>query len=82
MSLKRLLYGSIVPRGWLFEEATRNLKGLVGELDDLVPGIIRDDEIYGRNRLTGAVKSKDLGTVAQDQEWEVQYLWWNSESQS
>ena len=82
MSLKRLLYGSIAPRGWLFEEATRNLKGLVGELDDLVPGIIRDDEIYGRDRLTGAVKSKDLGTVAQDQEWEVQYLWWNSESQS
>jgi hypothetical protein len=80
--LERFKLGGIKPEGWLLEEMRRNLEGFVGELDNIVPEIIRDDEIYGRDRLTNLKRTKDIGVAKQDKEWEVQYLWWNSESQS
>ncbi len=36
----------------------------------------------GADRLTNAVRSKDLGVLAKESRWEVQFLWWNSETQS
>jgi DUF1680 family protein len=51
-------------------------------LDELVPDLIEQDDIYGANRLTKTAKTKELGVVAKETQWEVQFLWWNSETQS
>ncbi len=77
-----LTLGEITPKGWLEEQITHNLEGFVGNLDRLVPELIIDDDIYGRDRLTLDVKSKDVGNIAEVGDWNVQYLWWNSETQS
>ncbi len=77
-----LSFGEIKPRGWLLTQMKNDLRnGYVGHLDELVPELIVEDEIYGNDRLTEKIKSKDLGTLASG-EWAVQFLWWNSETQS
>lgn len=75
--------GTIKPQGWMLNQMKHDLEeGFVGYLDQLVPDLIIEDDIYGADRLTKKVKSKDVGTIGQDADWEVQYLWWNSETQS
>lgn len=55
----------------------------MGHLDRLVPDLIVDDDIYGRDRLTAGTAMKDLGAVTDvDLEHPEQFLWWNSETQS
>ena len=82
-TLQTPLSGSITPAGWLKQQLEFDLhQGFVGALDQLVPELITVDDIYGTNRLTIKDKAKDVGAVAQDADWEVQYLWWNSETQS
>lgn len=81
--LKSLKLTQIKPLGWLYNQLQEDvLHGFVGHLDALVPDLIVEDDIYGKDRLSKKVKSKDVGAIAQDQDWEVQYLWWNSETQS
>jgi len=81
--MKWLSLGDIKPDGWMLQQMSHDLReGFVGHLDQLVPDLIIEDEIYGADRLTKSVKSKDVGTIAQDAEYEIQYLWWNSETQS
>jgi DUF1680 family protein len=78
-----LRLGEIRPGGWMRIQMQNDLEhGFVGHLDQLVPDLIQRDEIYGADRLTKAVKTKDLGVVAKETPWEVQFLWWNSETQS
>jgi DUF1680 family protein len=78
-----LPFGTIKPSGWLRAQMAQDLEhGFVGHLDELVPGLIQRDDIYGADRLTRATKTKDLGVVAKEIQWEVQFLWWNSETQS
>lgn len=76
--------GAIKPTGWMAAQMERDLThGFVGHLDQLVPDLIVEDDIYGEDRLTKAVKRKDVGATVDDGgEWEVQFLWWNSETQS
>jgi DUF1680 family protein len=82
-SYEWLAFGDIKPKGWVREQMKRDLtEGFLGKLDELVPDLIEEDEIYGKDRLSKSIKSKDLGNESDDQEWEVQYLWWNSEVQS
>ncbi len=82
-TLAWLSFGAVKPGGWLLDTMSRELKtGYVGQLDRIVPDLIVHDDIYGKDRLTTAVKAKNVGAVAQDADWEVQYLWWNSETQS
>lgn len=77
------LSGKIAPTGWIKQQLEFDLnQGFVGALDNLVPDLIIDDDIYNSHRLTSKDKAKDVGAVAQDADWEVQYLWWNSETQS
>ncbi|RYY88008.1 MAG: hypothetical protein EOO15_10280 [Chitinophagaceae bacterium] len=80
--LRPLPFGSVRPLGWLKEQIEDNLAGYTGHLDSLVPELIVKDDIYGRDRLTPKVKSKDVGAVGAPGEWQVQFLWWNSETQS
>lgn len=74
--------GEIKPAGWIRQQMLGDLEGFVGNLDKLVPGLILEDDIYGKNRLSKTVKSKNLGNISDGGDWEVQYLWWNSETQS
>jgi uncharacterized protein len=77
-----LPFGAIKPAGWLREQMQRDVDGFVGNLDKLVPDLITNDDMYGAKRLTKKVKSKSVGNISEGAEWEVQYLWWNSETQS
>jgi DUF1680 family protein len=75
--------GAIRPAGWMLEQMRRDLEhGFVGRLDRLAPEQMLEDDIYHRDRLTRQVRRKDVGTHTTGAEWEVQFLWWNSESQS
>jgi DUF1680 family protein len=75
--------GAIKPSGWLHAQMSHDLEhGFVGCLDELVPDLIEQDDIYGANRLTKTARIKELGVVAKETQWEVQFLWWNSETQS
>lgn len=78
-----LPFGAIKPAGWMRTQMAHDLEhGYVGHLDELVPGLFARDDIYGADRLTKAAKTKELGVVAKETRWEVQFLWWNSETQS
>jgi DUF1680 family protein len=78
-----LPFGATKPSGWIRGQMQHDLEhGFVGHLDELVPGLIQSDDIYGADRLTRAAKTKELGVVARESQWEVQFLWWNSETQS
>lgn len=80
--LQTLPLNEVKPLGWLHKELQKNMNGFTGHLDSLVPDLILNDDIYGKNRLSKKVKSKNVGAVAEEGDWQVQYLWWNSETQS
>lgn len=77
-----LAISEIKPNGWIKEQIQENLDGYTGRLDTLVPKLIMEDQIYGANRLTNNVKGKDVGALGVEGDWQVQFLWWNSETQS
>lgn len=78
-----IYFGDIKPQGWILDQMQEDLeKGFVGHLDQLVPDLILEDDIYGEDRLTRQVKSKDVGVAVTGEDWEVEFLWWNSETQS
>lgn len=74
--------GEVIPEGWLKEQIQENLNGFTGHLDSLAPDLILGDDIYGKNRLSRKVKNKDVGALGVTGEGQVQFLWWNSETQS
>ncbi len=81
--MEPLPVGATRPAGWMLEQMQHDLaQGFVGRLDRLAPELVIEDDIYGRDRLTKLVKRKDVGTHTTGAEWEVQFLWWNSETQS
>lgn len=81
-ALQPLPFSAIKPTGWLREQLQGNLSGFTGHLDSLTPELIVKDDIYGANRLSRHVKSKNVGAISEDGDWQVQFLWWNSETQS
>src|ERR1700744_4164265 len=81
-ALTPLPFGAVRPGGWLLAQIRDNLNGFTGHLDSLVPSLILQDDIFGRDRLTRDVRHKDVGALAGgDSASQVQYLWWNSETQ-
>jgi uncharacterized protein len=76
-----LPFSDVKPAGWLKEQMQHDLEGFIGHLDSLVPDLILQDDIYGKNRLTAKVKNKNVGAISDGGDWEVQFLWWNSETQ-
>jgi DUF1680 family protein len=74
--------GAIRPTGWLRAQLQENLAGCVGHLDQLAPALVVDDQIYGRDRLSPAVRHKDVGAQGVPKHDQPQLLWWNSETQS
>jgi uncharacterized protein len=79
-----LFFGDIKPEGWMKAQMQFDItEGFVGNLDQLVPELILQDDIYGKDRMTKMVKLKDVGAITDDNgDWQVQFLWWNSETQS
>ena len=77
-----LPFGDIKPLGWLKAQVQENLNGFTGHLDSLAPSLIIEDDIYGKNRLSKEIKNKDVGALGEGGDWQVQFLWWNSETQS
>lgn len=77
--MKHLNY-SIHPKGWLLEQMESELKaGVIDHLDTYVDDLFSDD-IYDNNRLSVKTKPKELGTIEDSNEWNVQFYWWNSET--
>jgi len=72
----------VKPEGWIKKQIRENLDGFVGRLDTLVPKLTMEDKIYGEHRLSEHVKGKDVGALGVPGDWQVQFLWWNSETQS
>jgi DUF1680 family protein len=81
-TFQALPFSAITPTGWLKEQVENNLSGFTGHLDSLVPDLIIEDDIYNKDRLSKKVKSKNVGALADSGNWRVQFLWWNSETQS
>jgi uncharacterized protein len=81
-ALQPLPFGTIKPKGWLKKEIQRNLDGFTGHLDSLAPDLILKDDIYGKDRLSKEVKNKNVGAISDAGDWQAQFLWWNSETQS
>jgi len=77
--LQPLLFGEIKPTGWLKTQMQKDLDGFIGNLDKLVPDLM-SDSIYGSQRLTKKIKTKNVGNITDAPD--PQYLWWNSETQS
>lgn len=77
-----LTLAEVKPEGWIKKQIRENLDGFTGRLDSLIPALTSDDKIYGEERLTEKVKGKDVGALGVPGDWQVQFLWWNSETQS
>ncbi len=74
--------GEIMPGGWLKNTLDSDWNGLVGHLDEMVPVLTVDDDIYGKERLTKNMNAKSVGNALDLGDWDIEYLWWNSETQS
>ena len=79
---KPLTIVEIKPAGWIKDQIRENLDGFTGRLDTLIPKLTMEDKIYGEDRLTKKIKNKDVGALGEEGDWQVQFLWWNSETQS
>jgi DUF1680 family protein len=80
--LKKFQVSDVYPKGWLLEEMTSDLvDGYVGHLDELVPDLIKEDDIYGKNKLGLTTGKKSVGALNEDEDTTGQFMWWNSETQ-
>ncbi len=75
--------GKIKPLDWLHKQMKEDLEeGFVGCLDELVPQLFAEDDIYDKNRRGNKFANFTLG-LARDEGIKVEELqWWNSETQS
>jgi DUF1680 family protein len=81
-ALTPLPFSAVKPLGWLKAQIEENLKGFTGHLDSLCPDLVVTDDIYGKDRLTRRIRKKEVGAFSDNDAAQVQYLWWNSETQS
>jgi hypothetical protein len=79
---KKYSINEIAPKGWLKEKLRQNLNGFTGYLDQLEPSLFQEDDIYGKDRLSKKVQHKNVGAISDAGEFQSQFLWWNSETQS
>jgi DUF1680 family protein len=79
---KKYSINEIAPKGWLKEKLRQNLNGFIGHLDQLEPSLFQEDDIYGKDRLSKKVQHKNVGAISDAGEFQSQFLWWNSETQS
>ena len=86
--MKRVKFGAVKPEGALRASIQSDMDGCIGHLEELAPAIVCDQDIYGEDRLTRLSKQAELGRKPDEHSefegggTEVQFMWWNSESQS
>ena len=86
--MERIRFGAIHPEGDLRNRLQADMDGCIGHLEELAPAIVCQQEIYGRDRLTRMSRQAELGrkpdehTEFEGTGTDVQFMWWNSESQS
>lgn len=81
-----IYFGDIKAQGWLKDEIHKTMEGCIGHLDQLLPELTTDHEIYGKDRITpdavlvelGRKDCSHYGVEGNDK----QFYWWNSETQS
>lgn len=80
-SFEQFPSGSVLPKGWILEMMKNDLnKGMVGALDDLYPGIQKDD-LYNTARRGGMEDIPEMGDlVLTGAAWEKSIMWWNAET--
>jgi hypothetical protein len=73
--------GSTTPAGWLMAMMKNDLEyGMVGALDELYPGITKDD-LYFTARRGGMEDIPEMGDlVLTGAAWEKSIMWWNAET--
>jgi DUF1680 family protein len=73
--------GSVKPKGWILQMMQNDLnKGIVGALDELYPGISKDD-LYNTARRGGMEDIPEMGDlVLTGAAWETSIMWWNAET--
>ncbi|PWE00593.1 beta-L-arabinofuranosidase domain-containing protein [Marinilabilia rubra] len=78
---ENLPVGNNRPTGWMLDMMNNDLEsGMVGALDDLYPGIKKDD-IFNTNRRGGMEDIPEMGDlVLTGDAWEKSIMWWNSET--
>ncbi|TGH78402.1 hypothetical protein E5S35_18890 [Escherichia coli] len=54
-----IFFNDIKPTGWLKNKMEWYMNGHIGELDKLVPHLITEHKIYGRDRLTPRTVLRD-----------------------
>ncbi|MEI7885692.1 MAG: beta-L-arabinofuranosidase domain-containing protein [Clostridia bacterium] len=74
-------FSQIKPMGFLKNYMQRDLDGFIGHLDELLPTLIVEDDIYHLNRRGTGDASPELGLVEIVPGQDDQFAWWNSETQ-
>ncbi|EGY2196284.1 glycosyl hydrolase [Escherichia coli] len=80
-----IFFNDIKPTGWLKNKMEWYMNGHIGELDKLVPHLITEHKIYGRDRITPRTVSAEDGVIKKQNNPDdnmMQYYWWDSETQS
>jgi hypothetical protein len=71
---------TIKPTGWLKKRMEMEVSlNVIDKLPQLVPSIFNDD-IFAKDRIGMHTPPKDLGTLENDDSWNIQLYWWNSET--
>ncbi|RJX27079.1 MAG: hypothetical protein C4537_01255 [Acholeplasma sp.] len=71
---------STKPSGWIKSLMQEEVKHhVIDKLPELLPDLFHDD-LYAKDRIGPHTRPKDLGTVENDQSWNAQFYWWNSET--
>lgn len=80
-SFATLPQGSTRPKGWMADLMDEDLQeGLVGALDELYPGIQKDD-LFHTARRGGLEDVPEMGDlVLTGEAWEQSIMWWNAET--
>lgn len=82
MKVERIKYGKNKPLGMMKEFMEKDLRdGYIGHLDELLPELITDDDVFGKNRRTKHKGNLDLGTRYHVENLTGEYMWWNCETQ-
>ena len=73
--------GATMPKGWIKAMMEFDLtEGMVGALQDLYPGIKKDD-LYRVHRRGGMDDIPEMGDIVlTGADWETSIMWWNSET--
>ncbi len=81
MEYKNVNFSKVKPLGYLRRNMQADLNGFIGNLDELVPDLVKTDDIYGNDRRTKYTPPVEVGATDVGEGFMSQYMWWNCETQ-